>query len=259
MKLTGAASRALGPVLAGPARRARWLGAGQTAAYLAVPGQPGVLGVLAHDAVRLPCGLVLATTGAELPLTALAPRDGDPAACLVGGGAVSWTGPAGPILITAVREWTPARVARGPVCEAALTAARAALGRDADHAMLADLRARAVDRLLGRGPGLTPCGDDLLAGYVVGARAFGLEAGEMDEAIARLAPGATSALSAALLWHAARGECIDQVAALAAAISGRGDAGAAAVRLLGVGHTSGAALAHGLLAAAESSERVNTI
>ena len=62
------------------------------------------------------------------------------------------------------------------------------------------------------------------------------------------------ALSAALLWHAARGECIDEVAALAAALNGRGDPDAAVERLLAVGHTSGAALAHGVLVAAESSE-----
>jgi hypothetical protein len=251
MRLAGAASSALRPVLAAPAQRARWLGATQAVAYLAIPGQPGVLAVLAHDAVRLPCGLVLAATSAEMPLTEMAPADGSGT---VGGGTVGWNGPSGPVVITAVREWAPASVARGPVCEPALNAARAALGPDPDHAMVAGLRAGAVGRLLGRGPGLTPSGDDLLAGYLVGAHAFGLEAQDMRDAVERLAPGATSALSAALLWHAARGECIDEVAALAAALTGRGDPDAAVERLLAVGHTSGPALAHGVLVAAEASE-----
>ena len=71
-------------------------------------------------------------------------------------------------------------------------------------------------------------------------------------ATAALAPVRTTALSAALLWHAARGECVDEVAAVAAALSGRLDVDAALRRLLDVGHTSGAALAAGLVLAAEA-------
>jgi Protein of unknown function (DUF2877) len=254
MRLAGAASRALRAVLAAPAQRARWLGTTQATAYLAIPGQPGVLAVLAHDAVRLPCGLVLATTGAELPLTALVPGEGDRAAGVVGDGTVSWTGPAGPVVVTAVREWAPARAARAALSARTLSEVRALVPRGADDELAAGLRAGAVGRLLGRGPGLTPAGDDLLAGYLVGAHAFGLEAHGIRDAVARLAPGATTALSAALLWHAGRGECIDEVAAFAGALAGRGEPRRAVERLLAVGHTSGAALAHGVLVAAESSE-----
>jgi hypothetical protein len=253
MRLAGAASRALRPVLAAPAQRARWLGATQAAAYLAIPGQPGVLAVLAHDAVRLPCGLVLAMTGAELPLTALAPRD-ERAACVVGEGTVRWTGPAGPVVVTAVREWAPARAARAALSASALSEVRALVPRGADDELAAGLRAGAAGRLLGRGPGLTPAGDDLLAGYLVGAHTFGLEARGLRDAVATLAPSATTALSAALLWHAGRGECIDEVAAFAGALAGRGEPRRAVERLLAVGHTSGAALARGLLAAAEAGE-----
>jgi Protein of unknown function (DUF2877) len=260
MKLAAAASTALRPVLTGPVHRARWLGATQGAVYLAIPGrsgrpgqsgQPGALAVLAHDALRLPCGLVLATTSAELPLTALAPRDGGRAECVIGEGTVRWTGPAGHVMVSAVREWAPARAARGPVAAGALAAVRAALARGADDAAVADLRAGAVAGLVGQGPGLTPSGDDLLAGFLVGAHAFGLEVRSVREAVIRLAPAATTTLSAALLWHAVRGECIQEVAAFAAALTGRGEPGPAVERLLAVGHTSGGALARGVLLAAE--------
>jgi hypothetical protein len=76
------------------------------------------------------------------------------------------------------------------------------------------------------------------------------------EAVEVLAPARTTALSAALLWHAARGECIDELAGLAAVLTsqrcGAEQAGPAVSRLLSVGHTSGAALAFGLVTAAEA-------
>jgi len=263
-----AASSALRPVLAAPARRAELLGASRGALYLKTAGPPGVLAVLSHDAVRLPCGLLVATTSAELPLSSLvAPAPGPFA---VGDGAVSWTGPAGPVLVRAVREWAPARPARGEVAATALAAVRAVVGDaglgdpDLGPRPLADLAAAASDRdasvaaaarLLGSGPGLTPAGDDVLAGYLAGAAAFGLDAGALRHAIAVLAPAATSALSATLLWHAARGECIDELAAVAAVLTsqpGAGRGAAAVRRLMSVGHTSGAAMARGLVIAAEA-------
>ena len=68
-----AGSSALRPVLEAPARPADFLGVTRGALYLRIAGPPGVLAVLTHDAVRLPCGLVLPTTSPELPLTSLAP------------------------------------------------------------------------------------------------------------------------------------------------------------------------------------------
>ena len=82
------------------------------------------------------------------------------------------------------------------------------------------------------------------------------------EATALLGPARTTALSAALLWHAARGECVDELAGLAAALTsqrcGAEQAGRAVSRLLSVGHTSGAALALGLVAAAETALHAET-
>jgi hypothetical protein len=253
MRLTAAASSALRPVLAAPAQRARWLGATRAALYLGTAGQPGVLAVLAHDATRLPCGLVLPSTSPELPLTALAPGLGP---CLVGDGMVRWTGPEGPVVVGVAREWAPCRAAAGAVVASALGQARAALPSapavGIDGSLLAGVGEPAsATRLLGRGPGLTPSGDDVLAGFLVGAHAFGLDVPDLRHAVSSLASGRTTALSAALLWHAARGECIGELAVLAGALTGHGDCGPAVRRLLAVGQTSGEALARGLVLAAE--------
>ncbi|WP_210504062.1 oxamate carbamoyltransferase subunit AllH family protein [Nocardioides xinjiangensis] len=98
-----------------------------------------------------------------------------------------------------------------------------------------------LDRLLGRGPGLTPLGDDVLAGWLAARTA----AGAPDEVLAaavRQRLGATTLLSATLLDCAIRGESLPQLADWLAAPT---DASAGA--LLAVGATSGA----GLLAGAE--------
>ncbi len=100
----------------------------------------------------------------------------------------------------------------------------------------------------------------MLAGFLAGATAFGLDVAALREATAVLAPTRTTALSAALLWHAARGECLDELAAVAAVLTSRRPRGQqparrAVSRLLSVGHTSGAALALGLVIAAESALR----
>ncbi len=285
--IAAAASSAVRTVLGGPPQAARLLGASAAAIYLATSGEPGAIAVLAHDAVRLPCGVLLPTTRAELPLTAIGPVAG--AAGTIGGGRLSWPGRDGPVIIEAVREWAPARVGTGRPVAAAVQAARAALP-DCDlggvtagqlEALRAGDAAALVGGLLGRGPGLTPSGDDLLAS-LLGCLASGLDAAPLRRAVAARAPVRTTALSAALLWHAARGECISEVAALAAALTGLRSApagqtglGSAAAglalagheaaartstsqtavavrRLLAVGHTSGAALALGLVLAAES-------
>lgn len=292
MRCLAAASSALRDVLAGPARPAECLGVTRAALYLRTAGRPGVLAVLSHEAVRLPCALLLPTTSAELPLTALAPPP--PAApavgFLVGEQAVTWTGPAGPVVVRAVREWAPARPPRGDVTATAVAAVRSALGSEQSrpgerhrpvdgcpvaiaravvtgHPLAQELALTVGDHaagvaalLLGCGPGLTPSGDDVLAGFLVGAAAFDVDAAALRRAIDALAPVRTTALSAALLWHAARGECIDELAAVAVVLTsqrwpGPQHAERAVSRLLAVGHSSGAALAHGLLMAADSALR----
>ncbi len=97
-----------------------------------------------------------------------------------------------------------------------------------------------VRSLAGLGPGLTPSGDDVLAGYVAGlVLLHGLRKRAMriaEEAVPR-----TTSLSATLLRHAAIGEVPEPVHVLFAT----GD-----VRpLLAFGHTSGQAWLRGLVSA----------
>jgi hypothetical protein len=196
-----------------------------TAVYVAVPRAFGLLAVLARDAVRLPCGLQLPQPRLDLPLDDVQ----------VGAGLVR----------VGTAEIRPGRVVSMRVAPRA--AAASALVREA---------AQEVDRvdieigLLGRGPGLTPWGDDVLAGYLAGAAAYALEIGELRAEIASAAPARTTTLSSALLQHAAAGETIPQIDGLLDALDGRRPLATALAELRAVGHTSGAGLAAGVVAAA---------
>jgi hypothetical protein len=96
-----------------------------------------------------------------------------------------------------------------------------------------------LDHLLGRGPGLTPLGDDVLAGWF----AARVAAGHPDHVLAaavRRRLGVTTLLSATLLDCALRGEALPQLAAWLA------DPGPTTTEaLLAVGATSGAGLLAG--------------
>ncbi len=100
-----------------------------------------------------------------------------------------------------------------------------------------------VERLAGRGDGLTPSGDDLLSGYVAGLTLFH---GRTEEAMALAEAAAlrTTHLSATLLRHAARGELPEPAHALLE----RGEVGP----LHRFGHSSGRSLLVGMAAAASA-------
>ncbi len=112
-----------------------------------------------------------------------------------------------------------------------------------------------VDALLGRGPGLTPLGDDVLAGALVTLRAVGAQhaADALADAVLARA-SATTFVSAALLWHAARGECVPELAALFRALDTGLGLDAARAAVLQLGHTSGAGLLHGVAAALRATD-----
>ncbi len=95
-------------------------------------------------------------------------------------------------------------------------------------------------RLAGRGAGLTPAGDDLLAGYAAGLRLFWNRARDAQE-VAEAAAVRTTSLSATLLRHAARGELPEPAHDLLE----RGDP----EPLRRFGHSSGRALLAGLACA----------
>lgn len=255
--LLGSATGYVRQQLAGNAGRPDVLGAFRTALYLQLANR-AVLAVLTADAVRLPIGLVLPLSSAELPLDRVRPGE-----VWLAGGTLRLDGrlaglamAAGPARSAALRP-----VGRPAIGLPALghwqRRARAA-ARLPDIALdgVLDAPAAVVGTLLGRGPGLTPAGDDLLCGLLAGTVLFELAGQPLRQAVLdRLASGpwATTSLSRQLLLRAAAGEGIEQLTALAAALCQPDGAAIepAWAALSAIGHSSGAALGLGLLVAAE--------
>jgi len=238
-----------------PVRLVDVLGRFATALYLRLAGGE-VIALLSSDAVRLPIGLILPTSSREFPLTCLSGTVG------VGAGAVqigSWTCRVSRLVsLRAPAVLTPDRHAcehlryRLADCESTDTDLRLS---DAlpDDAQSPEVAADLVRRLLGVGLGLTPAGDDVLAGLLVGLWSFGQRAEPLRRAVLTGLATGTTDLSAALLRCAARGESIPQVNQLLRTMSGsawQGRLDQAMDDLVRVGHTSGTALATGVLAAA---------
>jgi hypothetical protein len=111
--------------------------------------------------------------------------------------------------------------------------------------------AQVAHELAGRGPGLTPAGDDALAGYVYTVVALGLTGADAVRAAALHAVSMTGEPSASLLRAAADGEVFSPVAAmLRALVTADGDALAPSVRsLAALGRTTGRALLTGIVRA----------
>jgi len=212
-----AASTALAPLLAGPARAVSVVAALPGAVYLSTGSAacPAVC-LAVPSAVRVPCAAVVP---AGVPLPALR----------VGTGGVAGGGRGlvvGPLSVRVSRWWAPPRP------------------RLAGAAGSGDLAGLDVRALLGAGPGLTPYGDDVLAGALVTLAATG--APVPDFAARERVFERTTFVSAALLAHAARGECVPQLAAVLAAVATGAPLPIEA--LLAVGHTSGAGLFAGVRA-----------
>jgi hypothetical protein len=128
-----------------------------------------------------------------------------------------------------------------PSAPDALTAGLSALRRgDAEEA---------VAELAGRGEGLTPAGDDILAGYAAWCHTEG-----RSNAVVALAASRAAPLGLAYLRCAGRGELPEPAAAVLRAIRA-GDADAARRRAAGLsrwGASSGAAILWGLAAGASA-------
>jgi Protein of unknown function (DUF2877) len=213
-----------------------------------------LIALLSRDAVRMPFGLALATSSAQLPLDQLL------GPVLVGAGEVrigDWSvrvsrcvSVAAPVGLIADRTalehaWQSLHRIEPDASELP------ALGVVADLADVGRLDAALAHRLLGVGPGLTPAGDDFLAGLLVGAWSFGLAAQSLRAAVAAQAPYRTTAISAALLRGACRGESLPELTRMLLSLSGRGtEVDSALDALVQIGHTSGRALAAGALSAA---------
>ena len=235
--------------LTGPPRSGRVVGVHPTCVYvLSDRGHDGgdLHAVETADGVGLPCALRLGLDRSTAPFAAV--RVGDPAT--VGHGLLR----AGPLAVRVVRWWSPPSVR--PAVDRTRRADQADLpGPGARlrvlEGLLRDVRPP-VDPdldphdLLGRGPGLTPAGDDVLAGWLLAVHHDADLRATPASVLARAATR-TSALSAALLREAVAGRGVPAAVALADALGGHGDVAPPLERLLRVGHTSGAALALGLL------------
>ncbi len=134
-----------------------------------------------------------------------------------------------------------------------LSAAELGVESEPARAAIAGLLAadpRPACALLGEGPGLTPAGDDVVAGglAVCALRGDAVALGAAPEILER-ARVATTSLSAALLSCAAAGQVVPEAARFLASLCGTEDAAQALSELRSVGTTSGTALAFGIVAA----------
>ena len=281
-KVAAASTVRVRDLVSGPARPADVLGRFATGLYLRLAGGE-VIALLSSDAVRLPIGLILPTSSREFPLSHLTGR------VMVGSGAVQvgdWScriarlisprAPAGLTPDLGACEHLRHRLSKcasqdldlhlpDPLPECALSLSKGtvrastsvvlSLRKGAAHMIThsPDSAAELVRQLLGAGPGLTPAGDDLLAGLLVGLWSFGQRADALRLAVLARLPAGTTDLSAALLRCALRGESIPQVNRLLRVLSGnawQSRLDKAVDDLIHVGHTSGTALATGVWAAA---------
>jgi len=248
------ASTAIAGLLAAAPRPARVLGASATAVYLAIEGGeegPDVVAIVAARGVHLP--VAVAVPGQAPPIHLAA-------AVRVGGGGIHLGGwSVIPARWVDLRPHIAGRPLATRLDEAeellAVPAETAGLGVHPAAAVAHGLRtgnpAPALD-LLGQGPGLTPSGDDVVAGAAAAVAILGRLDPAASAAVVGAARTGTTVLSAALLRCATRGEMVPQAAELLRALCGQGGLGTALDGLLGVGHTTGAALTLGLCAGARS-------
>jgi hypothetical protein len=253
-----AASAAVELALVGPPRQAAVVAATAQAAYLTVDDEhQTMISLVTPTAVRVPCALVLdGKVPAHLPAPGMIATVGNGLVAVDGAvfRVARWWRPPRPRGLGAVAPATLANAVRwltGSVADPLDPAGRAAVADLVQALATGEPVEPPTRRLLGRGPGLTPTGDDVLAGALVGLSALGSPvAATLGDAVIAAAPDATTTVSVALLRHAVRGECIPQLADLLDAIA-RDVSGLprAAGGLLAVGHCSGAGLLHGVLVA----------
>ncbi|WP_230465943.1 DUF2877 domain-containing protein [[Actinomadura] parvosata] len=232
VRVTGAASTAVRPVLEAQRRPARVLAAFPAGVYLEVrtEAEPSVIAVITGEATRLPNSVLLA---GPLPAVTV----GDDAS--VGDRVIDL----GPLSLSVRRWWDPAPPL-GRLDPALLDDGLpkdppgAGLAGNGAVDMLASSCAKgwllgavtAAEQLVGLGPGLTPSGDDVLAGLLVTLRHLGVAAGcgravwladWLAATVTFDARTRTTPISATLLHCAARGEASPEVIAVLRGVAGR--------------------------------------
>lgn len=253
-RVVGSASIWVLGLVAGPARTVSVLHSGDHAIYLDLEGV--CLGVLGARAVQVPCGV-----RTQLPHVP-EPASGTPV--VVGDGVITMdelevlvtniVDTTVPVLSPEAAAWGGGHL--GDLVGDRLDQARSTLPTEALRQLAAG-DPSSVEALLGLGPGLTPLGDDVLAGWLaaaVASRHPGL--GELRSTVALSARERTTALSATLLACAARGEGVPEFRSM---LSGVADGNADVIEqslslLLRVGETSGEGLVLGAQLALQSME-----
>lgn len=223
-----AASTLCAHLVRGEPRTGTVLASTRHGCYVLVPGAPGagladggeVLPVLTSDALALPTAVRLAVPSSATPV-----RLERGQCVVVGQGRIISPG----LEVHVVRTVRPARVRRVLGC--------------GTHTPISTAMVRA---LVGRGPGLTPEGDDELAGHLLVRAATGGHAPDLEAELVR-----TTALSASLLRAAAQGYAVPEVVAYVDAAVAGDHAAARRLRpaVAAIGHTSGEALLRGIHAA----------
>ena len=265
----------LRPLLAAPPRTARVVVTTRAAGYVdlgSVHGSAGrLVALLTPTATRVPAGVLPAVDAVPL-VAALRPGE----EVVLGSGALVVAG----VRLQPARWWDsqvpPVQLptGAGALPDPQLPALPDAVGPAADALAQAlegpassgftsgGLRP-AVGRLVGLGPGLTPAGDDVLAGALVALSAAG-DRSRRTALAAAVGPllGRTSAVSASLLCHAADGRAVPELSRFVAGLARGGDVGVVVEDLLRVGASSGVALASGAvlgLRAARAPDRPTSV
>jgi len=231
--------------------RVRWETSSACYAEVRSRGRDQLVALLSPDAVRVPMGVVVDIRGLPAPGT-----DVHLGAGVIGFGTATWR---------PTRWWDP----RPRVSPVALMTHRDALERavrsQPDEAFglplaeelsiaaaIARGDAQAAHAVIGLGPGLTPSGDDVVAGALVVLALLSRLDPRTARTVLDRARTHTTALSSALLEAATMGQVIPQAAQLLEAIAAaapQSQIDARADELFAVGSHSGHDLAAGMLGA----------
>lgn len=248
-RIASAAAPWVGARLAEESHQGRIVHAGADAVYFT--SRADMLGLVTARAVPVPLALI--TRADDLTeLCGQLPRVGAPVT--IGGGRVDLGA-----LEVRVSRFIDYRMPPIDATGAAEMADRLAqhLARadsprsELEPTLLRELTARpraTLPKLLGRGTGLTPYGDDVVSGLLATLLAAGDPcAPDLATDVARLAPMRTTLLSATLLRRAAAGDVIPQFARLTRdLIAPSADLAERITTLQAIGHTSGAGMLLGL-------------
>ncbi len=260
-RVPAVASTALYGLVTSAGEAATVLGSSAHAVWLMVEDR--VVVIATSDATRLPNGVQLAAASQEELFGDIEHGSG----VTIGSGRLML-----PKLTVDVTRWWDPRPALPKVGPELIAGRIAGLPDDVPDidagSLRRALRARSAGgilhasrSLLGKGPGLTPEGDDYLAGALSATRLLAEALGDerviamiagISTPLADLAAVRTTTFSAALIQAALRGHVAEPAGMLLRAITGRGDIAASHLGLIRVGHTSGPALAAGIVLGAQA-------